>query len=108
MAVDIFVTIAGQKQGQFKGQSQDQAFQGKGAMEIQNFTSGFSNPRTIGDAHRVYSAIIRKSNAFASTPPTCFLGWTRQHPGKGHPTQPYLLTSPVTRRLGSEPRAGGE
>lgn len=48
MAVDIFVTITGQKQGQFKGQSQDRAFQGKGAMEIQSFTSGFSNPRTIG------------------------------------------------------------
>jgi hypothetical protein len=32
MAVDIFVTITGEKQGQFKGQSQDQAFQGKGAV----------------------------------------------------------------------------
>ena len=47
MAVDIFVTITGQKQGQFKGQSQDQAFQGKGAMEIQSFTSGFSNPERL-------------------------------------------------------------
>ena len=88
MAVDIFVTITGQKQGQFKGQSQDQAFQGKGAMEIQSFTSGFSNPRTIGDAHRVYSAIIRKSNAFASTPPTCFLGWTRLHLARAIPPSP--------------------
>ena len=50
MALDIFVIITGQKQGPFKGQSQDQAFQGKGAMEIQSYPSGFSNPRTIGSA----------------------------------------------------------
>ena len=30
MTFDIFVTITGQKQGPFKGQSQDKAFQGKG------------------------------------------------------------------------------
>jgi type VI protein secretion system component Hcp len=56
MAVDIFVTITDQKQGQFKGQSQDAAFQGKGAIEIQSFASGFSNPRTIGSAARGASA----------------------------------------------------
>ncbi len=50
MAVDIFVIITGEKQGLFKGQSLDQAFQGKGAMEVQSFTFGFSNPRTIGSA----------------------------------------------------------
>lgn len=50
MAVDIFVIITGQRQGQFKGQSQDHAFQGKGAMEVLSFSSGFSNPRTIGSA----------------------------------------------------------
>ena len=50
MAVDIFVIITGQKQGQLKGETQDKAFQGRGAMQIQSFTSGFSNPRTIGSA----------------------------------------------------------
>ena len=39
MAVDIFVIITGQKQGQLKGETQDKAFQGKGATQIQSFTS---------------------------------------------------------------------
>lgn len=50
MAIDILVTITGEKQGQFKGPIQDQALQGKGAMRLQSFTFGFSNPRTIGSA----------------------------------------------------------
>src|SRR6266699_5900188 len=33
----------------------------------------------------------RKSNAFASTPPTCTSGWTRQYFGQGRPTQSYIL-----------------
>lgn len=50
MAIDILVTITGEKQGQFKGPIQGPAFQGKGAMRLQSFTFGFSNPRTIGSA----------------------------------------------------------
>src|SRR6266436_5726414 len=35
-------------------------------------------------------------------------GWTRQHPGQGHPTQSYILASPVTQWLVARPCAGGD